>query len=229
MVNFIPKTTKGMNSIPQISIIMPVYNRKSLINRAIDSIMEQTLTDWELLIIDDGSTDGLESLVFPLVEKHRNIRYSRHSNRGVALTRNLGILAAQGEFITFLDSDDEFKPDHLQLRYNYMKQHPETDLLHGGVELVGPPDTHYVQDAFDPNKKIHLSECYIGATIFGKKAVMQHEGGFKALPYSSESEFIPRIMKHFTVNKVNYPTYIYYTGLEDSICTRKQKGKNNRS
>ena len=174
--------------------------------------------------MDDGSTDGVHEIILPLIDSEPRIRYEKHARQRLAATRNLGIRASCGEHITFLDSDDEYKPDHLTLRLEYMREHPDTDLVHGGVELVGPPESHYVQDAFHPDKKIHLSQCTIGATLFGKRRVFIESGGFKILPYSSESEFLPRVMEHFHVDKVNFPTYIYYTGLEDSICTLKQKG-----
>jgi len=91
----------------RVSIIMPVYNRRHLILRAINSVKTQTEPSWELLILDDGSTDGLESLILPLLPENPNWRYFKHARRGVAATRNLGLHAATGEFITFLDSDDE--------------------------------------------------------------------------------------------------------------------------
>ena len=214
-----------MNNIPQISVILPVYNRRALIKRAIASVFAQTCRDWELLILDDGSTDGVEDDLLPMVLDNPALRYHKHARRGVAATRNLGILAAAGSYITFIDSDDEYKPEHLALRLRYMREHPEVDLVHGGVELVGPPDSHYVRDAFHPDQKIHISDCYIGATLFGKKEVFINSGGFKLLPYSAESEFVPRIMEHYKVARVYDTTYIYYTGLEDSICTLQKKEK----
>lgn len=203
---------------PQVSIIMPVYNRKHLIERAIHSVEQQTLQSWELLIIDDGSTDGLEELIIPMLADFPKYRYFKHSHRKLAATRNIGIHAALGEFITFLDSDDEYKPQHLEIRIAYFDEHPNVDIIHGGVELIGTQDSFYVQDAFNSSKKIHISNCCIGATLFGRKEIFVKSGGFKKLDYSAESEFLPRIQKRYTVRKVNFPTYRYYTGLEDSIC-----------
>ena len=209
--------------IPAVSIILPVYNRKHLIMRAVRSVEAQTFADWELLIIDDGSTDGLEHLILPHVNEKPRWRYMKHSNRGLAASRNIGIHAALGGFVTFLDSDDEYKPDHLQKRVDFFRRHPRVDFIHGGIELVGPPETHWVQDAFDPAKLIHISECCVGATFFGKKAAFLKSGGFKLLSYSAESEFLQRIAKKFIVRKVDFPTYRYYTGLEDSICTQRKR------
>ena len=204
---------------------MPVYNRIHLINRAIESVEKQTFSDWELLVIDDGSTDGLEEWLLPLIKQKPKWRYVCHSNRKLSKTRNIGIHAAMGDYITFLDSDDEYTPDHLKLRVEYMRQNPNVDIIHGGVELFGPEDTHYVEDVFNPSKKIHISDCCVGATFLGKKETFLASGGFKSLAYSAESEFLPRVESQFCVKKVGFPTYRYYTGLEDSICTQQKKGK----
>ena len=210
---------------PLISVIMPVFNRRHLVLRAIDSLEAQTVDDWELLIIDDGSWDALEQLILPLVAERANYRYMKHAQRRLSATRNIGIHAALGQYITFLDSDDEYSPEHLELRAAYMENN-KVDIIHGGVQLIGPEETHYVQDAFDPEKKIHISDCCVGATFFGKKESFIQSGGFKQLPYSAESEFLPRVSAILNVHKVNFPTYLYHTGLEDSICAQRQQGSN---
>ncbi len=209
---------------PLVSVILPVYNRRHLIMRAIQSVEGQTFSDWELLIVDDGSTDGLESLILPLVLEHDKYRYLKHSNRKLSTTRNIGIHAALGEYVTFIDSDDEYKPDHLQQRLDYFAAHPHVDVVHGGLELVGPPESHWVRDVYNPDKLIHINDCVVGGTIFAKKMVLIDSGGFKLLSYSAESELISRLEKKYRVAKVDFPTYRYYTGLEDSICTSQKKG-----
>ncbi|MBN2356646.1 glycosyltransferase family 2 protein [candidate division KSB1 bacterium] len=209
---------------PQVSIILPVYNRKRLIMRAIDSVQQQTFGDWELLIIDDGSDDGLHDLILPHLAVQPRWRYLKHANRKLAASRNIGIHAALGRIITFLDADDQYLPDHLSLRLTYLQQHPNVQLIHGGAIFIGPEETHWVRDAYHPERLIHLSECVIGATLFGYKQVFIQSGGFKLLPYSAESEFVDRVEKTVTVHRVAFATYVYHTGLPDSICTlRKQK------
>ena len=210
---------------PLVSVVMPVHNRRHLIMRAIRSVEAQSVKDWELLVVDDGSTDGLEQDVLPLVSRRPNIRYLKHAQRRLSASRNIGIHAALGRFVTFLDSDDEYKTTHLELRLRYFERNPHVDVIHGGVELIGPEETHFVQDAFDPGKKIHISECCVGATFFGFKSAFVESGGFKPLAYSAESEFLPRISAMFTVHKVDFPTYCYYTGLEDSICTQRLRNE----
>ncbi len=210
---------------PRVTVVLAVYNRKHLIEPAIQSVQEQTVSSWELLVVDDGSTDGLEDLVIPMVLQSGSIRYMKHQNRKLAATRNMGIQAALGFYVTFLDSDDAYAPDHLERRLEVMQAHPEIDFLHGGVQLVGPAHTQFVQDAYDPTQMIHISECVVGATLFGKKKAFVESGGFKQVLYSSESEFVPRVARTHVVKRVDFPTYRYYTGIEDSICSRIKGGK----
>jgi cellulose synthase/poly-beta-1,6-N-acetylglucosamine synthase-like glycosyltransferase len=209
-----------------VSVILPVYNRRHLIFRAIASVEKQSYTNWELLIIDDGSTDGLEEDLLPEVLKNPHWRYVKQSKRGAPLSRNFGIRAAAGKYVTFLDSDDEYARDHLQCKVRYFADHPGVDIIHGGVELIGEPDSFFVQDAFYPDKLIHLSECCIAPTFFGKREAFLQSGGFRNLSYSAESEFLPRVSRLFHVEKVDFPTYRYYTGLPDSICTLRKKNNN---
>ena len=207
---------------PRVSIVLPVFNRSHLVMRAIQSVERQLFPDWELLIIDDGSSDGLEQLILPRLASEPRWRYFKHTNRKLAASRNIGITAALGRLVTFLDADDEYLPEHLQLRVHYLQAHPHIQLIHGGAIFQGPEESHWVEDAYQPGQLIHLSECIIGATLFGYKQVFAATGGFKLVSYSAESELVARLEKIYTVRRVDFPTYIYYTGLPDSICTQKK-------
>ena len=99
--------------MPKVSVILPTYNRASLIGRAIKSILNQTFNDFELLIIDDGSVDDTEKVVKTFADT--KVTYKKHEeNKGAAAARNTGIHLARGEFIAFNDSDDEWMPEKLE-------------------------------------------------------------------------------------------------------------------
>lgn len=201
---------------PTVSVIMATYNRAALLHRSISSFNNQTYKDAELLVVDDGSDDRSFDLVNSFMMEHENIRYIKHQNRKLSLSKNVGIMAAAGNYIAFLDSDDEYKPNYLQTRVQYMFENPNIDLLQGGAEIIGNP---FVKDKNDLSKEIHLSECTIGPTIFGKKEVFLSLNGFdKNIFYSEDSEFWERAQKQFTVTKVDLPGYIYYRDTADSIC-----------
>ncbi|MEW6654161.1 MAG: glycosyltransferase family A protein [Bacteroidota bacterium] len=201
---------------PVVSIILPTFNREKLLQRAVDSVINQTFAGWELIIIDDGSADKTFELVNPYMCNFENIRYMKHSNRRPPISQNAGLLASAGEFVSFLGSDDEYKPTYLEERINFLRKNPEIDMIHGGVEIIGHP---FVKDKNDLSKDIHLAECVIGGTFFGKRGFFIELNGFKDLKYSDDSDFFERAVIKYKIEKVNFPTYVYYRDTPDSICS----------
>lgn len=104
---------------PLISIIVPVYNAESTLNRCVDSVVNQKFTDWELLLVDDGSSDFSGNICDEYVSRNNRIRVFHKDNQGVSSARNLGLRNAVGQWILFLDSDDYFLDDALNLNYLY--------------------------------------------------------------------------------------------------------------
>ena len=100
---------KSRLSTPKVSVIIPTYNRASVIQRAVDSVYHQSFNNWELLLVDDGSTDQTKEILKGF-KKDPKFRYFKTKNHGVSSARNLGLKQAQGEWIAFLDSDDEWLP-----------------------------------------------------------------------------------------------------------------------
>lgn len=103
--------------IPAISVLMPAYNVKEYIAMAIDSVLNQTMSDFELIIINDGSTDGTGEIIEKYRKNDSRIRVYHTENRGLASARNLSVSYARGEYITFIDSDDAVKEDYLECLY----------------------------------------------------------------------------------------------------------------
>ncbi len=109
--------------VPSVSIVLPTFNRRSTLPRAIKSVLAQTWTDWELIVVDDGSTDGSADLVEAIADPR--VRLARQSNRGAAAARNHGLSLCRGRWITFLDSDDEWLPNFLALCCGFLERHPD--------------------------------------------------------------------------------------------------------
>jgi glycosyltransferase involved in cell wall biosynthesis len=152
------------------------------------------------------------------------IRYIKHSNRKTAISLNTGLTIADGRFITFLDSDDAYEKDHLEKRINFFKKNKNIDLTHSPAKIIGKEENMYVPDAKNTKKLIHLKDCIIGATLFGKREVFFKLNGFID-KYSYDSEFVKRASKQFNVVKFNLKSYIYYRDSKDSIITNL-KNKN---
>jgi len=202
------------NKKPRVSIVMPTYNRASFLKRSINSVLGQTYQDWEMIIVDDGGTDRTCDVINDYLMKYDHIRYLKHKNRRPALAINSGIQAAVGEYVTILCSDDEYLPNHLQQRVDYMQKNKTVDFIHGGVEIIGDP---YVKDKDDQSKKIHLEQCAIGGTFFCKRDVFIAVGGFKKVGYGGDANLLSRISEKYKVDKVDFKTYRYYRDNPDSI------------
>ena len=114
-----------MKENPTVSVIIPTYNRAHLVGRAIQSVLNQTYQDFELIIIDDSSTDNTEDIIKEFQKKDERIKYIRHDkNKGGSAARNTGIKVAKGEYIAFLDCDDEWLPEKLEKQIKTMKDLP---------------------------------------------------------------------------------------------------------
>lgn len=200
--------------IPDVSVILTVYNREKYLERCIESIICQKFKNWEIIAIDDGSNDGSYNILKNYASLYSNITVIKQENMKLAISRNRGISLAGSKYLTFIDSDDEYAENHLEQRVKIMEANPDIDLIHGGTKIIG---NEFVRDKNDPDKYIHLSECFIGGTFFGKAEVFKKLNGFRNIPYSEDSDFLERAEKLFKIRKVEFETYIYHRELEDSI------------
>ncbi|MCM8777982.1 MAG: glycosyltransferase [Candidatus Omnitrophica bacterium] len=122
---------------PLVSIIIPVYNRVDLLPRTLNSVINQTYKDIEIIVVDDGSTEDIKSVVDNFNDPR--IKYLRHNeNKGVAAARNTGMKISRGAFIAFLDSDDEYLPEKIEKQVEFfLEQSNETDVVYCGVWRKG--------------------------------------------------------------------------------------------
>jgi O-antigen/teichoic acid export membrane protein/glycosyltransferase involved in cell wall biosynthesis/SAM-dependent methyltransferase len=121
---------------PLVSVVIPTFNRAYILRHAIESVLRQTYREFELLVVDDGSTDYTRELVAGFPED--KIRYIRHErNRGCSAAYNTGIAAANGRLVAFLDSDDSWKPDYLERQVGLMSRHAEVDAVFCDTEIWG--------------------------------------------------------------------------------------------
>ncbi|HKW37086.1 MAG TPA: glycosyltransferase family 2 protein [Burkholderiales bacterium] len=120
-----------------VSVILPTYNRRETIQAAIASVQRQTFGDWELIVVDDGSTDGTASLI---EGSDPRLVLIRQENQGVNGARNTAMLRARGRYIAFLDSDDEWLPHHLELSVAFFRAFPDEDFLSGEFCEDGSPE-----------------------------------------------------------------------------------------
>lgn len=125
-----------MNNNPLVSIVMPAYNSAHFISESIRSVQEQTFENWELLVIDDASQDGTIEIVKALLEKDERIRlHPLPTNQGAGFARNIGIKASEGNYICFLDADDLWKPEKLEVQLDFMDKN-NVEVCYASYELI---------------------------------------------------------------------------------------------
>lgn len=205
----------------KVSVLMTVFNTNLLYTkRAIDSVLNQDFQDFELIIIDDGSKENNRASLMDYVEKYEDkISYIRHSNRGQSESINRGVLYSLGEFITILDSDDEYKPNHLSACLREMN---ELDLICSTSETIVDNDNdYYVPDKYDQSKLIHLDEVILFGTLFGRRKVF-NSIYFKT-GFAADSDFYDQATNLFRVKKLDLRTYIYHRNIPNSICATIKK------
>jgi len=212
-----------MKSPIKISILMAVYNTNfSYIKRAIDSVLKQDFQDFELIIIDDGSKENNRELLLECVEQNEDkLIYIRHSNRGQSESINRGVLNCVGEYVTILDSDDEYKPNHLSACLRAIDGY---DLICSkSSTIVDDINDFYVPDKNDLTKLIHLDNSVLFGTLFGRKKVFSRIN-FKS-GFAADADFFEKAKLNFRVKKADLRTYIYYRNIPTSICS-SMKNKN---
>jgi len=200
--------------MPKISVIMPTCNRPDLLPGAINSVLNQTYGDWELLIIDDGDKVAAEEKAKSFNDAR--IRYIKHAERrGGAAARNTGIKSAQGEFIAFLDDDDEWLPEKLEIQMKeFEKTSPEIGFCFSASQSVydgGRKVISHVPEGIGNYHELVLRRFngFLTITLIIKKFVFEECGYFdEALPSHQEPDLIIRISKKFKGLGIDTPLSI---------------------
>jgi|GEM_PF-431551 len=145
--------------LPKVSVVIPVYNQAEFVGDAICSVLSQTFANFEVLVVDDGSSDDIAGVLSRFHDER--IRLLRHGrNRGLPAARNTGMRAARGELIALLDADDLFHPDKLQVHVDYMEAHPEIGVTYcGRFELNHSSTT--VRELYRPPQEVTLRDFVI--------------------------------------------------------------------
>ncbi|WP_434222130.1 glycosyltransferase family 2 protein [Limnospira platensis CENA597] len=186
-------------SYPRISVVMPAYNCEQYIAEAIDSVLAQTETDYEIIVVDDGSQDQTRSVV---ATYHSQVRYVYQHNQGVSVARNHGLSLARGEFITFLDADDYFFPDTLRSQLAVFDADPELAIVHSGWRRVNQTgemliDVQPWEMVAELNLENWLRWKPLGTmgTLMFRRQALQTVGGFEpGLAHAEDVDLILRLV-----------------------------------
>ncbi len=204
----------------RVSVIIPAYNRAHVLGRAIGSVLAQTYRDFELIVVDDGSTDN--TALLPACCDDR-VTLVRQDNRGVSAARNAGIRHSHGEFVAFLDSDDEWLPNKLARQVDRSGS--------GTPDFICHTDEIWLRDGkIVPQKKIHykqggrfferaLQRCLISpSSVMLSRSLLDKVGWFDPdLPAAEDYDLWLRITAFYEVDFVSEPLVIKHGGGDDQL------------
>ncbi len=190
-------------SDPTVSVIMPVYNGARFINQTIESVLNQTFTDFELLIIDDGSIDNTLEIANQYALGDRRIQVFSHPNQGVSVTRNRGIKSTKGKLIAFLDADDIWSPDKLAAHIKHFQAHPNLAVSFSRVEFISIDGSRTGQVStsrlfhLQPEDFLYENPTTTMSNPIARAEVFAEVGGFaEDMSYSEDLEWLFRVICH---------------------------------
>ena len=218
-------------STPTISVIVPVYNAKKYLHRCIDSILSQTFTDFELLLIDDGSKDKSGAICDEYAVKDNRVRVFHKENGGAADARNVGIANTMGEWLTFIDCDDIIECNYLEsISQGFDK---EVDMIVGNENVyynrtvLESPEQYYLPVGnisireFVESKYVWESVCKVikRSFIYGRVKFHKLKVAEDTCFYLSVCSLVPRI---YVPQPLNKSAYIYYSAPSDIFINKYQ-------
>lgn len=212
---------------PEVSIVLPSYNHSQFIAQAIDSVLEQTLQSWELIIIDDGSSDSTQSLLEQRYSQNPKIRLIYQSNQGAHRAINRGMALAKGRYISILNSDDVYHPERLQTLLEYLQDRPHT-LAFTPVTPINPlgqPITDsghpwcrlysrlsHAYDEEGANQALLTGNFAISTSnFFFRTDLLKRVGGFRKKRYNHDWDFMARLIQQgLQIERVGVHPLLFY-------------------
>lgn len=207
---------------PQVTVIIPTFNRSKMLGKAIRSVLDQDFSDFELLVIDDGSTDQTPSL---LKSFEGRIKTIRQNNKGVSAARNLGIAHASGRLIAFLDSDDYWLPGKLTAQTAFFHSNPESmicqtqEIWIRNGRRVNPKHRHEKRSGmiFEPS----LALCLVSpSAVMVRRHLLDRVGRFdENLPACEDYDLWLRIGHRYPIHLIDLPLVVKRGGHPDQLST----------
>ncbi len=212
-----------MISQPRISVVIPAYNAAAFLANTIQSVQQQTMPDWELLIVNDGSSDDTTAIAATYATADARIRLISQANQGVSATRNRGVAESRADLIAFLDADDHWAAEKLHAHLAQLAQHPELGVSFDRVAFVdgqGHP-TGQVATApltgLTPQRFLYENPTTTTSSWVVRRAAFEQVGGFVAgMSYAEDLEWLFRCSLHWAIAGIDQ-TLTYYRTTDGSL------------
>lgn len=203
--------------LPLISCIVPVFNGERYLGEALESILKQTYQSLEIIVVDDGSTDGTAAVIDRYAEQ---VRFLRQPNAGTAAARNLGLNAANGEFIAFLDADDLWHPEKLERQTARFQTRPELDYCVAHVQNFWVPELIEEERRFRDHRISKALPGYSTGTLLVRRALFDTVGQFNpAIKHADDTEWFLRASEHGAAMEL-LPDVLLYRRLHQTNLSR---------
>lgn len=224
-----------MNYPPLFSIVIPCYNAQGTLRQTVASVQEQTLDDWELVIVDDGSSDASLELISELVAEDSRILAFSLAHAGVSAARNEGVRLTRGRYLAFLDADDLWHPEKLIRHAEHLASNPDVGVSFGRVQFISPAGAPLPQFSSVPKYGLNalslLTENHVSTSsnIVARREVFEFLGGFhQDMSFAEDQEWLLRVALDGRWLVAGIPqTLVYYRtsagGLSSSL-ERMEKG-----
>lgn len=207
-----------MNKRPKISVVLPTYNRAQLLKRSIQSVLDQTYKDFEVIVVDDGSTDNTEEVVRRLIIKDKRVRFIKFKeNKGANAARNAGIRASRGKFVAFQDSDDVWNPIKLAVQIKVLNKAPkEVGAVYCAWRVVGEkskimPPKRILNKSGNIHKVLLRGNFITTQVVVLKKDCFRKVGLFdENLPRYQDWEMWIRVAKYYNFKFIDKLLVIQY-------------------
>jgi glycosyltransferase involved in cell wall biosynthesis len=217
---------------PVVSVVVPAYNAASTIRATLHSVLTQTFSALELIVINDGSTDQTLDVLGPIQERDGRLRVLSFPNRGLSASRNRGIAHARARYISFLDADDLWTPDKLESQLRALEQSPEAGVAYSWTDYMDAnggflyPGTHATLSGDVYAELLQRNFIENGSNVLVRRDVFEQVGVFdESLPAAEDRDFLIRAARRFPFAAVPKPQVLYRVtaGAMSSNIARQEK------
>ena len=196
---------------PIFTVVMPAYNAAAYLAQTIESVLNQTFSNFELIIVDDGSTDNTAEIAARYQEKDDRIKILFQSNQGVSATRNKGINCSNSQYIAFIDADDKWYPDNLAFHFQHLEQNSDLGISYAKVEFLHPDGKNTGKIArgrltnLQPQHFLYDNPTMTVSNLAVRRQVFEEIGCFDcSMNYAEDLDFLFRVAcNHWKIEGIN--------------------------